>query len=185
MLLSVSLDCLCGRRWWAFKGAGLPMQAFRYFLPQGSLSTRPDSRALAADLLLTLWYKPHCLKCHQPYIPHCCQPWTWNPAAYHSLAPFLWYLILAEICERYCKSSIFWAIQVCKLVCLPGIILKKDQETWLSAYNSTCYWRVCYLARLYRLGHSFMAWYLYYWLAFKAHMRSEGFVGRRSSIFGA
>ena len=43
--------CSCDRQWQAFEGAGLPMQASRYFLSQGSLSTRPDNRVLVAVLL--------------------------------------------------------------------------------------------------------------------------------------
>ena len=65
------------------------MQALRYFFFQDSLFTKSDSRALAADLLLTLWHKLHYLKYYQPYTPYYCQLQTLNPAAYHLLASFL------------------------------------------------------------------------------------------------
>ena len=136
MLLSAFLDFPCGKRWWAFKGAGLLMQAPRYSLPQGSLFTRLGSRTLAADLLLTPWHRLHCLKCHRPHTPCCCQPQTQNLAAYHSPTPSLWYLVPAGICERCRESSTFCAIRVYKLVCLPDAILEKDWETWLSACDS-------------------------------------------------
>ena len=112
------------------------MQIPRYFLPQNSLFTKLDSRALAANLLLTFWHRPHCFKYHQSCTPYCCQPQTQNPATYHLLTLSLWYLILVKIYKRCYKSSIFLAIQAYKLVCLLGIILKKDQETWLPACNS-------------------------------------------------
>ena len=186
MSLSAFLDCPCGRRWRAFKGAGLPMQAPRYSPPQGSLSTRPDSRALAADLLLTLWHRPRCPECHQPHTPcHRRQPWTRNPAAYHSLAPSSWYPVPAGICERRRESSISWAIQACKLVCLPGVTLEKDRETWLLACNSAWFWGACYSARPFRLGYSFVAWHLYCGLAFEVFGCGKGSASTRSSILGA
>ena len=43
------------------------MQAPRYFSPQGSLSTKLDSKALAISLLLTPWHRLHCPKCRQPH----------------------------------------------------------------------------------------------------------------------
>ena len=135
MSLSASLGCPCGRRWRAFEGAGLPMQAPRYSPPQGSLSTRPDSRALIA-VLLTPWHRPRCLKCHQPRTCYCSQPQTQNLAAYYSLVSSLWYFVPAGIREKRRESSISWVIRACKLVCLLGVILKKDQETWLPACNS-------------------------------------------------
>ena len=101
------------------------MQAPRYSPLQDSLFTKPDSKALVA-VLLTPWHRPRCLKCHQPRTPYCCQPQTQNSAAYHSLAPSLWYFVPAEIHERHCESSISWTIWACKLVCLLGVILKKD-----------------------------------------------------------
>ena len=113
------------------------MQAPKYFAFQGSLSTKPDYRALAADLLLTLWHKPHCFKYNQPHTLYYCQPQTRNLAVYHSFASFLWYFVPVRIYERRHKSSISWAIQAYKLICLLDITLKKDQETWLSACNST------------------------------------------------
>ena len=84
------------------------MQVLRYLLPQDSLSTKPDSRALAIALLLTLWHRPRCLKCHQPYTP--CRRQPRIPVAYHSLAPSSWYPVPAGIHERRRESSISWAI---------------------------------------------------------------------------
>ena len=84
------------------------MQAPRYFLPQGSLFTRLNNRALAADLLLIFWQRPHCFEWHQPYTLRCCQPQI--VAIYHSLAPSSWYFILAVIHERCRKSSTSWPI---------------------------------------------------------------------------
>ena len=182
MLLSASLDCLCGRRWRAFKGTGLPMQVPRYSPPQGSLSTRSDSRALVA-VLLTSWHRPRCPKCHWLYTLCCRQPQI--PAAYHSLAPFLCYPVPAVIHERHCKSSISWAIRACKLVCLPGVTLEKDRETWLPACDSAWFWGAYYSARLCRLGRSFVAWHLYCGLVFKALVRGGGVVDKRPSSFGA
>ena len=54
---------------------------------------------------------------------------------YHSLAPSLWYFVLAEIYERYCESSISWTFQVYKFICLLGVTLEKDQKTLLPAYD--------------------------------------------------
>ena len=65
------------------------MQAPRYSSPQGSLSTKPDNRALVADLLLTSWHRLRCLKYHQPHTPCCRHPQTENPATYCSLASSL------------------------------------------------------------------------------------------------
>ena len=156
MLLSASLGCLCSRRWQAFEGARLPMQALRYFLSQGSLFTKPDSRALVA-VLLTLWHRLRCLECHQPRTSHYCQPQTWNLATYHSLASSLWYLVLARIQEKHYKSSISWIIRACKFICLLDVILEKDRETWLPACDSALFWGACYSTRLYYPGHNFEA----------------------------
>ena len=131
------------------------MQAPRYSSPQNSLSTRPDSRALTADLLLTLWHRSRCPKFHQSHTLYRRQPQI--PAAYHSLALSSWYLVPAAIHEKRRKSSISWVIQAYKLVCLPGIILEKNQETWLQACNFAWFWDVCYSARLCRLDRSFVA----------------------------
>ena len=135
MLLLTFLDCLCGRRWQAFKGTGLPTQAPRYFFSQDSFSTKPDSRALVA-VLLTPWPRPRCFKCLQPRTLYYCQPRTRYLAVYHSLAPSLWYFVPAKIHEKRCESSISWAIWACKLVYLLNVILKKDQETWLPICDS-------------------------------------------------
>ena len=85
------------------------MQAPKYSFSQGSFFTRPDSKALVVGLL-TPWHKPRCLKCHQPHILYCRQSQTQNPAAYHSLASFLWYPIPVGIHKKRCESSISWAI---------------------------------------------------------------------------
>ena len=182
MLLSAFLDCLCGRRWQAFEGAGLLMWAPKYSPPQGSLFTRPDSKVLVVSLL-TLWHRPCCPKCHRPHTPCCCQPWI--PAACHSLASSLWYPVPEVIHERCCESSISWAIQACKLICLLGIILEKDQETWLPACNSAWFWGACYSARPCRLGHSFVTWHFYCGLAFEILGRGEVSASTRSSTLGA
>ena len=152
------------------------MQAPRYFLPQSSLSTKLDSRALAIALLLTPWHKPHCPKCCQSHIPYCRQ--LQIPATYHLLDLSLWYLVLAIIDENCHESFIFWAIQAYKLVCLLGVTFEKDQETWLPACDSAWFWGACYSARLYCLGRSFVAWHLYCGLAFKVFGRGKGFVGK-------
>ena len=57
------------------------MQAPKYSSPQGSLSTKPNSKALIA-VLLTPWHKPRCFECLQPRTPYCRQFQT--PAAYHN-----------------------------------------------------------------------------------------------------
>ena len=93
---------------------------------------RSDSRALVA-VLLTPWHRPRYSEYHQPHSP-CCRQFQ-ILAIYHSLAPFLWYLVPAIIHERHCESSISWAIQAYKFVCLSGITLEKDQETWLPTCN--------------------------------------------------
>ena len=160
------------------------MQALRYLSPQDSLSMRPNSRALATDLLLTLWHRPRCFKCHQSHTPHHCQPQTWDPAVYHSLIPSSWYFVLTGIRKKLCESSISWAIWAYKLVCLLSVTLKKDQKTRLLACNSTWFWGICYSARFCRLWHSFEAWHLNHLLASEAFIRSGSSIGRRSSIFG-
>ena len=157
MLLSAFLNCFCDRRWQAFEGARLPIQAPKYSFFQSSLSTRSDSRALAADLLLIFYYGPCCLKYYQPHILHCCQLQTQNSAVYHSLAFSLWYLVPVGIRERRRESFIFWAIQACKFICLLDVTLEKDQETWLPTCNSAWFWGTCYSARLCRLEYSFVA----------------------------
>ena len=135
MLLSASLDCLCGRRWEAFEGARLLIQAPRYSPLQDSFSTRPNSRALVT-VLLTPWHRPRCPKCHRPHTPCCRQLQTWNLAAYHLFALSLWYPVLAGIRKRRYESFISWEIRACKLVCLPSVTLEKDQWTWLPSCNS-------------------------------------------------
>ena len=184
-LLSTSLDCFCGRRWQVFESARLLIQAPRYFFLQGSLFTRLDNRPLAANLLLTFWHKPRCFKCYQPYTLCYCQLWTWNLAAYHSLAPFLWYLIPARIHKRCCEIFISWAIWACKLDCLSGKIFKKDQKTWLPTCNFAWFWSTYYSARHCCLKHSFEAWQFYYGLAFKVFERAGGSASTRSSALGA
>ena len=161
------------------------MQALRYSPPQSSLFTRPDSRALAVDLLLTIWHRPCCLKCHQLCTPCCCQPRTRNPAAYHSLAFSSWYRVLAKIFEIRCESSISWAIQAYKLVCLPGVIFEKNPETWLSACDSAWFWCACYSARPCCLERSFVTWHLCCGLTSEALVHDKGFIGRQSSILGS
>ena len=56
----------------SLEGAGLSMQALRYFFPQDSFFIKPGSRALAANLLLTLWHRPRYFKCHQSHILYYC-----------------------------------------------------------------------------------------------------------------
>ena len=96
---------------------------------------------------------------------------------------FLWYLDPTKIRERRCKSSISWIIGAYKLVCLLGIILKKDQETWLLACISAMFWDVCYSTRLYCLGHSFKGLLPYYELASKVG-RGKDSAGKRPWGFG-
>ena len=154
------------------------MQAPKYSLFQGSFFIRPDSKALVA-VLLTSWHEPCCLKCHQPYILHCCQSQTRNLAAYHSFALSLWYLVPVKIRERRRESSISWVIQAYKLVCLLGVIIEKDWETWLLACNSALFWGAGYLTRLYRPRHSFKAWLPYHEPASEVLGRGRDFVGKR------
>ena len=182
--LSTFLDYLYGWRWRVFEGARLPMQAPTYFFSQGSLSTRLDSKALVVGLL-TPWYRPRCSKCHQPHTSCRCQLRTQNPAMYHSLAHSLWYLSLAGIYKKRCDSCIFWAIWACKLICLPGITLKKDRKTWLSTCNYTWFWDACYSARLYCLERSFVAWHLYCGLVFEDLGRGGGSASTRLSVLRA
>ena len=160
------------------------MQASRYSPPQDSFSMKPDSGALAITLLLTLWRRLRCPKCRQPHTPCCCQLQTRNPAAYHIFAPSSWYSVPARIHERCREYSISWAIRAYKLVCLPGVTLEKDQETWLLACNSAWFWGACYSAIPCRLGCSFMTWYFYRELTFEALVRGGGFVNKRLSNFG-
>ena len=163
------------------------MQAFRYSPPQDSLFTKPDSRALAIALLLTPWRRPCCPEYHWPHTlcPCRCQPQTRNPAAYHSLAPSLWYPVPAGIHERRRESSISWAIRACKLVCLPGVTLKKDQETWLPACGFAWSWGICCLARLSCPVRSFGAWLPYRGLASEVPGRDKGSIDKRPLDFGA
>ena len=140
------------------------MQASRYFLPQGSLSMKPDNRALVAALL-TPWYKPRCLKCHQPHSLYRCQ--SQILAAYYSLGPSLCYSVPTVIHERCCESSIFWAIRTCRLVYLLDVTLEKDWETWLLICNSAWFWGICYSAKRSYPVHSFETWLLYWSLILK------------------
>ena len=159
------------------------MQAPKYSFAQGSFSMRPDSRAMVADLLLTLLHRPRCLKCHQPHTTCCRQPQI--PVAYYLLAPSLWYPILAIIHTKRCESSIFWAIWACKLVCLLDVILEKDQKTWFLNCNSTWFWGIYYSAKPSYLVHSFEAWPSYYDPVSKALMHCISSAGKRSSILKA
>ena len=161
------------------------MQVPKYSPPQSSLSTRSDRRVLAANLLLTPWHGPRCSKCHQSHISYRRQPWNRNPAAYHSPTPFLWYFVLAVIHERRRKSSIFWAIWACKLVCLLDLILEKDRETWLPTCNSAWFWGIGYLAKLSHPLNSFRAWPPCLGSIFKALVHGVGFASKRSSTLKA
>ena len=158
------------------------MWAPRYFFLQGSLSTRLDSRALVA-VLLTPWHRPCYPKYYQPHTPYYCQPQI--PAAYHSLALSLWYPVSAVIYERRCESSISWAIWAYKLVCLLGVILKKDWETRLPTCDFAWFWDICYSAKLYHPVHSFGAWPPYRGPVSEALVHGVGSVGKRSSTLGA
>ena len=161
------------------------MQVPKYSPPQDSFSTKLNSRVLAIVLLLTPWRRLHCSKCRQPCTPCCCQPQTRNLAVYHSLAPFSWYLIPAKIREKRRESSISWAIRACKLVCLPGVTLKKDQETWLPACGFAWSWGICCLARLSCPVRSFGAWLPYRGLASEVPGRDKGSIDKRPLDFGA
>ena len=183
MSLSASLDCFYGRRWQSFKGSGLPMQALKYFSLQGSLFTRPDNRALAADLLLTFWHKSRYLKYHQPYTAYRCQPRV--PTIYHSLAPSLWYFIPAVIYRKHHESFISWAIRACKLICRLDIIFEKDQETCFLSCNSAWFWDICYSNKVFHLVHSFRAWIHYYDPISEALMHIIGSAKKRSSTLEA
>ena len=101
------------------------------------------------------------------------------------ICPFLWYLVLAEIRKKHCESSFSLAIWACKLVCLPGVTLKKDQETWLSACNFAWFWGTYHSARLCCLKRSFVAWHLYNGLAFEVFGHGEDSAGTWPSTFGA
>ena len=158
------------------------MQAPRYSFLQGSFSTRPDSKALVA-VLLTFYHRPRCLKCHQPHIS--CRHQPQIPAAYHSLASFLWYLVPVAIYERRCESYIFWKIRTYKLVCLSSVILKKDQETWLPACDFTWFWDICYLAKPSHPVHSFEAWPLCHGSVSEVLVYGVDSIGKRSSTLGA
>ena len=182
MLLLAFLECSCGKRWQAFEDAGLPMQAPRYSLLQGSLSTKPDSRALVA-VLLTPWHRLRCFECHRPYTFYHRQPQI--SAACHSLAPSLWYSVPAVIHKKHRESSISWAIQACKLVCLPGVTFEKNQETWLPACNFAWFWGACYSAKPCRLQRRFVAWHFYCGLTYEVLGRGGGFAATQSSTLGA
>ena len=159
------------------------MLAPRYSPPQDGLSTKPDSRYLAADLILTLWHKLHCFKCHQPHTSCCHQPRI--PASYHSLASSLWYFIPALIHERRYEFSTSWAIWSYKLICLLGITLEKDQKNWFPTCNSAWFWGICYSAKLFYPMHSFKTWLPYHGLVSGALMYNGGSAGKRSSTLGA
>ena len=176
MLLLTFLDCLCSRRWQVFEGARLPIHAPRYCFSQDCLSIRSDSRALAAGLLLTLWHRLRYFEYHQFCIPCHCQPQIL--AAYHSLTFCLWYPVPVVIYERHCKSSIFWAIWACKLVCLLDVTLKKNQKSWLLTCNSAWFWGICYLAKLSHLVHSFGAWFPYCGPVSEALVHGAGFASK-------
>ena len=158
------------------------MQAPKYSPLQGSLSTRADSRALVA-VLLTPWHRPRCPKCHQPYTPCHYQPKI--PTAYYLLAPSLWYSIPVAIHERRCNSSISWVIWACKFVCLPGLILENDRETWLPTCDFTSFWSICYSTKSSHLMHSFRAWPPCCDSIFEAFVHGIGSVGKWSSSLGA
>ena len=158
------------------------MQALRYSLPQGSLSTRPDSRALVA-VLLTPWHRSCCPKCHWPHTP--CRHQPQIPAAYHLIAPSLWYPVLAAINERCCESSIFWAIRACKLVCLLDVTLEKNRETWFLTCDFAWFWGICYSAKSYHLVYSFWAWPPCNGPVSKTFVYGVGSVGKWSSTLGA
>ena len=161
----------------------MPIQAPRYFSPQGSFSTKQDIKVLVVSLL-TFWHRPYCLKCHQPCILCCCQPQTQNLAANHSFAPSLWYLVLVKILERRHKSSISWVIWACKLVCLLGITLEKDWETWFPACGFAWSWRNYYWARLSCPVRSLEAWLSYYELVSEVFRHDKGSVDKQPSDFG-
>ena len=182
MLLSASLDCICGRQWQAFEGTGLPMQAPRYSPSQGSFSTRPDSKALVAVLLI-LWHRLYYPECYQPHILCCHQPKI--PIAYHSLTPSLWYLVLAAIYKRPCESFISWVIWACKLICLPSVTLEKDQETWLPTCDFAWFWDICYSAKPSLPVHSFEAWPPCHGSVSEALVYNVGSIGKRSLTLGA
>ena len=182
MSLLAFLNCLCGRQWQAFKGAGLPIQAPRYSFPQDSLSSRPDSRALIS-VLLTLWHRPRCPKCHRLHTSYCYQPHI--SVAYHSLTPSLWHFVPAAIHERCCKSFITWAIWAYKLVCLSVITFEKDWETWLPTCDFTWFWGICYSAKPYHPVNSFGAWPPCHGLVSEAFVHGVASVGKRLSTLKA
>ena len=183
MSLLVFPDNFCGRQWQVFEVARLPIQAPRYSPPQDNLSTKPDSRALAIALLLTLWRRPRCPKCHQPHT--ICRRQPQIPATYHSLALSSWYSIPVMIYKRHRESSISSTIWACKLVCLLGVTLEKNQETWLPACNFAWFWGACYSAKPCRLQRRFVAWHFYCGLTYEVLGRGGGFAATQSSTLGA
>ena len=158
------------------------MQALKYSPPQGSFFTRPDSKALIA-VLLTPWHRPRCPECHWPHTLCCRQPQIL--AAYHLLTLFLWYPVPATIHERCRESSISWAIWACKLVCLPGVTLEKNQETWLPTCDFAWFWGIYYSAKPSHPVHSFGAWPSCLGSVSEALIHDVGSVGKRLSILGA
>ena len=159
------------------------MQAPRYSLLQANFSTKSYSKALAADLLLTLWHRPRCLKYYQPCIS--CRHQPWIPAVYYSLIFSLWYPVLAVIHEKRCEFSISWAIRAYKLVYLLDVTLKKDQKTWLSTCNSAWFWGICYSAKPSHPVYSFGAWLPYYDLVSEALVYSASSACKLSLTLGA
>ena len=159
------------------------MQASRYFF-LGSFFIKLDNRALVGSLL-SLWHRPHYLKCHKSCTSYCCQSWTQNPATCYSLPPFLCYLVLAAIHERCRGSLISYANRDYKLICILDVILKKDQETWLSTYDFTWFWAICYSAKPFHLVHRFWVWLSYCGLISKALVYSGNSAGKLSLILGA
>ena len=154
--LLVSPDAPYCRRWRASDDVGWPIQAPKYFLLQGSLSTKPDSKGLADGLPLTPEHKPNCPESPQPHTL-CRRRRLQIPAktSPHPLAPSWWCPALAVTREKHYEFFTFSVAWFCRPTCRLGVAHKETQKIWLRASDFAWSWCICYLTKLCRRERSF------------------------------
>lgn len=107
---------------------GLLKLAFRHFFLLDNSTIKPDNKVLMDNLILTFLHKLYC-----PKQPLSCTIYYYLQQhlilLYFYIPIFIqWYLALAMICEKYCRSSTFVIIRVYKLVYLLNIKFKNCKE---------------------------------------------------------
>ena len=166
--------------WWAFWGVRLLKLAPRYSLPPDIFFMKPDSRDLVDDPILTLLYRPRCLKLHLLCIPHFCYRRLVLLYFHHPPDSFLRCPVPAVTHRKHHKSSIFEEVPTCIFTSQQDGELGKAQKTLPLISGYAWSWYICCLIKLSRQGHSFKVSLPYCKYFFEVLGHSRDFFGKQS-----